>query len=938
MPSHGAEGEQRSGSLKQQHDAPGFLMQGTSPQNRGSIDETREIVKFDHLSLDQGLSQGTVNRILRDSLGFMWFATNNGLNKYDGYRFYYYSHHPDDPDGLTNNKIYTLYEEPPGMLWIGTAGGLNRLNMKTERYTHFRADSSDTHSLSDDAVLSAYRDRVGRLWFGTANGGLNRWEPDTENFTVYRHTPDNPGGLSHNTVSSICENTGGGLWIGTLGGGLNRFDPVKESFRVYRHQPGKPGSLSHDSISSLYEDSTGILWIGTMGGGLCRFDDGTRSFRSYRHDRNDPYSLSADSIISIYEDSAGKLWIGTAGGGLNRWDRETGRFTRYRREPGNQHSLSDDVVMTIYEAPAGTLWVGTVGGGVNFFDREREKFALYKPSLHALSSANITAICEDGSGELWLGTFGGGLNRFNRKTGKSKVYRHHPGTPGGIGSDAVSDIYEDLSGNLWIGTFDSGLNKFDKEKEVFSIFRQQRGNSRGINSDTVTCIYPGAPGILWLGTGRNGGLSRFNTRTGTAETFIHNPGEPSSLSHNYITSICRDSFGNFWVGTEGGGLNLMDAGQGTFKAFKHIPGDPGSISYNTVGPIYEDRNKTLWIGTHGGGLNRFDRVTGNFFHVTTRDGLPDNVINGILEDEAGNLWLSSNRGISRYTPSSGLVKGYDPRSGLQGYEFNGRAYYKSPGGEFFFGGTHGLNAFYPERLKDNPFIPPVVLTEFKISNRPVGIGGESPLKSYIGFSDEIVLSHREHTFSFEFASLCYANPARNQYRYMMEGVHNEWISLGHKHDISFSGMNSGRYVLKVMGSNNDGVWNPQPTEITIVITPPFWKSWWFRAGLVLILGLMIYLWHRSRMKHLFLRLKSESEMERLFGKYNVSARERDVIDLILKGKSNKEIEEALFISIKTVKSHVYSVFRKFGVKNRLELIHLIQKATRVNSSIPLPKK
>lgn len=440
------------------------------------------------------------------------------------------------------------------------------------------------------------------------------------------------------------------------------------------------------------------------------------------------------------------------------------------------------------------------------------------------------------------------------------------------------------------------------------------------------CIVEDHPGLL-VGTA-GGGLNIFDTQTEIFTRCQHDPNNPTSLSHNYIPVIYKDREGGIWIGTWGGGLNQLDKQEKAFSHYQASTDDPYSLSDNDVFSLCEDRAGNLWIGTSGGGLNRFDRENKRFIHYTTRDGLPNNIINGILEDSQGCLWLSTNRGISRFNPSTKVFKNYDLRAGIQGQKFNLGAYYKNQTGEMFFGGVNGLNSFYPDRITGNLNIPPVVITHFKRFNQPVTIGGDSPLQKHISYTSELTLSYRENFFSLEFAALDYTNPSQNQYKYKMEGLHNDWVYLGTKHDVNFAGLPPGEYIFRVKGSNSDGTWNEEGTSLKVIITPPFWAAWWFRGLCVILAAALIYLWHQSRLKRLTLQLKTETELERIFRKYNISNREQEIIQLILKGKSNKEIEDSLYISLPTVKSHIYSVYRKLGVKNRLELINFIQKTIK----------
>jgi DNA-binding CsgD family transcriptional regulator len=381
-----------------------------------------------------------------------------------------------------------------------------------------------------------------------------------------------------------------------------------------------------------------------------------------------------------------------------------------------------------------------------------------------------------------------------------------------------------------------------------------------------------------------------------------------------------------WIGTASGGLNQFNREKQTFRRFQSSPAVPNDLNNNEVLSIYQDRNGVLWIGTGGGGLNQFDREKETFKHYTRKQGLPNNVVYGILEDNLGNLWLSTNKGISMFNPSTGIFKNFDLRDGLQGYEFNTGAYFKSQSGQMFFGGVNGLNSFYPDRIEENQYIPPVVITEFKIYNKPVAFGKDSPLQKHITETGKIILSYKHNIFSFEFAALDFTHPGKNRYMYKMEGFNREWIHLGHKNDIAFTNLDPGEYIFRVRGANSDGIWNNEGASIKIIITPPIWKTWWFRGLIIMLVVFLAYKWHQTTMKRLSKRLKTEAAMVRFFAKYNISEGEQKILKLILKGKTNKEIEDILFISYHTVKNHIYNIYQKLEVKNRAQLINLFQES------------
>ncbi|MCP4544065.1 MAG: response regulator [Chloroflexi bacterium] len=817
-------------------------------------------LKFTHLSVENGLSQNDGRQILQDQLGFIWIGTQDGLNRYDGYGFKVYTCDPDDNTGLSDDFINALYQDRAGTLWVGTKnGGVNKFDRTTGQFTRYRHDPEDPHSLSHDHVQAIYEDQSGILWIGTRGGGLNRFDRDTGQFVRYQHDPDNPNSLSHDAVSSIAQDQSGFLWIATEGGGLNRFDPRSDQadtghFVHYQHNPNNPNSLSDDTVWSIYLDRTGILWFGTEQGGLNRFDPaitGSGTFTHYRHNPLDPTSISHDEIDDITEDISGDLWIGTRGGGLDKFDRETQTFITYQHNTDDPGSLSHNTVAAVYFDRAGTLWVGTVGKGVNLLDPNTQKFlhlGTEPGNPNSLSYDFVMGVYEDSEGILWMGTIGGGVNAYDRKTRTFTHYKAGPDTPGSISANRVWTIAEDQTGTLWMGTLGGGLNKFDRETQTFTHYKADPDNPNSLSHNVIWTIYKDRQGILWIGTFGKG-LDAFDPATETFTHYAANPDDPESLSHNVIKAIFEDQSGTLWVGTDEGGLNRFDRETQTFTHYRADPDNPHSLSNDRIKAIQQDQTGTLWIGT-GSGLNRFNQTDETFTHYYEKDGLPNDVIYGILEEvspdgeasldsEGGNLWLSTNRGLSKFNPQTETFKNYDFRDGLQGNEFNAGAFHKSASGEMFFGGVHGVSAFYPEKIKDNPYLPPVVLTDFQIFNESVPIAKDSPLSQSISEIEEIVLSYEDKVFSFEFAALNYIIPEKNQYAYMMEGFDQDWVYSGNRRFATYTNLDPGTYTFKVKGSNNDGVWNESGVSVQVIIPPPFWETMWFRTCVLLIVAAII---------------------------------------------------------------------------------------------------
>ena len=875
-------------------------------------------LKFERLSIVQGLSHSTVNCILQDRKGFMWFGTFDGLNRYDGHSFAVYKHHPEDSKSLGSNVIWSIYEDRSGGFWVGTDhGGLSKFDHATETFTRFQHDPADSNSLSSNRIRSIYEDRASRLWIATPDGGLNKLQIENSKgqkaitFTRYQHDPHNPNSLSDNTIWRIYEDEKEKdvLWIGTnkglnklvlspANGGINSaegLNQTKGTFTHYQHDPANPNSLSHDFVMSISADHEGTLWVGTNGGGLNKLDRQTETFTRYRHDADDPASLGGDLVYSIHADSHddGTLWIGIWGGGLNKLQIENRNgqkattFTRYQHDPANPNSLSGNYVLPIYEDRLGALWIGTNGGGVNRLDREKEDFALYQhdpDNPNSISDNGVSAIYEDRAGMLWIGTQTDGLNRLNRKTDAVTHYQHDPKNPRSLSGNIILAICEDRAvpqNGIWIGTFGRGLNRlvlseaegFDREKENFARYEHDPANPNSLSDNTVMVICEsrsgGSNGAIWVGTAN--GLNRLDRNTGIFTRYKHEPENPNSLSDNYIVALYEsrknESGTTLWVGTNRGGLNkLVLEGphheKVTVTRYQHQPDNPNSLSSNRAFSIHEDRSVPqggIWIGTWGGGLNRFDPKQEKFRRYRESDGLPNDVVYGILEDDLGNLWLSTNNGLSRFDPATETFRNYDIPDGLQGDEYNSGAFHRSAlSGEMFFGGINGLNVFHPDHVKDNNFVPPVTITSLTRYNKN-DAEGKPIFEKGISEKSEIALSYRDNILTFTFAALSYRNAFKNQYAYQPEGFNENWIALGTKHDVTFTNLDPGTYTLRVKGSNNDGVWNEEGASLKITIAPPWWKTWWAYALYVLLFTSLVYVARRYELNRINLKNRLRNE-------------------------------------------------------------------------------
>ena len=796
---------------------------------------------FEHISLEQGLSQSTVLSIIQDKEGYLWLGTQEGLNKYDGYSFTVYKNDPKDPNSLSDNWITVLFVDKDGTLWIGTnAGGLNKLDREHNRFVHYRHEENNPYSLSDDRILSIFEDGSGTLWVGTDGGGLNRFDMKNDQFENYQFEADNINYENKNNITAILEDYNGYLWWGTDGGGLYRMNWKTGAYQVFKSNPDDSTSLSNDRVLCLSQDGKGYLWIGTNGGGLNKFDPRTRQFKQYRMDLENPNSLSDDHVYTIVEDSNGRLWIGTDGG-LNQYLPDQDQFLVIRNDLTEPTSLSNDMIRAIYEDRGGILWVGTYSGALNKFDSKKAAFKNYSlnpANPNSLSDKNVWSIFEDNSGKLWIGT-NDGLNMLNRRTGKFSHFKNNPGDPNSVSSNIIRVVYQDRLGTIWVGTDGGGLNRYDITLNQFENFVNVPNNPKSISDNNIRCIYEDGEGELWIGT--INGLNRFDRQARTFIRYQNNPDSPASLPGNHIRFVYEDSRGALWIGTFGG-LSLYVRNKDEFISFKHNPSNPLSLSNDRVLCALEDRSHRFWVGTYGGGLDMLDRQEFIFEHFTVEDGLPNDAIYGVLEDSDGNLWISTNKGLSKFNPDTKVFKNYDVNDGLQSNEFNGNAFHKAKNGEMFFGGINGFTAFFPEKVQDNNHVPPVVLTAFKKYDKDV------KLEEDLSIIRQLNLSYKDDFFSFEFAALDFTNPEKNQYAYKLEGFDKDWIYSENRRYANYTNLGGGTYVFRVKGSNNNGVWNENGTSLTIVITPPFWQTWWFRISIVFYLVMLVYVIIKVRMR------------------------------------------------------------------------------------------
>ncbi len=797
-------------------------------------------LKFDHYTVDRGLSQGNVWDIKQDKLGFIWVATEDGLNMFDGYTFRVFRNDKEDSTSLSNNNINSIQEDQDGNIWVSTRGGLNRYNREQNIFEQFLHNPDDAGTIPHNSISNVYVDSKNNVWVCT-NGGLSLYNRTTNNFTSFFHDPTNNRSIIGDFVRCIVEDQNGTLWIGTMQG-LSKMNPDGASFTNFNHDPLNENSLGSNQIMSIFADRDDNIWVGTFDNGLNMFNPSENSFTRYVSDPLDPTKLVGPYVYNISQAPDGTIWVSNDGG-LCKLDRKTGEFQRYQMDANDDYSINSNTVTDVFFDLNSRMWVTTRFGGLNVYDDGKYVFKHFKHKNNdptSLSANNVQGMDEDAFGNIWIGVDGGGLNKYDPTTGEFTHFRHDPFDKNSIASDKILCVEVDDYGSVWVGMWDGGVTKFEPETNTFTRYLHDPENPNSLSDDNIFDFLVDRDGELWIATWGNG-ISKYNYDTDDFTQYIHDPNDPNSIGGSSIVVMAQDHTGTLWLGSEDEGIYLFDKGSERFSRI--VSGDnEGDLSANGIYSIYEDSNNRLWIGTSGAGLNLYERETQTFKVFSKSDGLPNVAIIGILEDDQKNLWLSTNKGISKFDPDSLIFKNYTISDGLQGDQFNRWAYLKTSTGNLIFGGVNGMNIFNPENIKDNQYKPPVYITEFRLYNKPVEIGEDKILKKNIIVTDEINLRYFENFISFDFTALNYRQTEKNQYKYMLVGLDEDWVDIGTERKASFTNLDPGDYTFRVIASNNNGVWNNEGASIRITITAPIWKTVWFWSliGLLIVTSVVVY--------------------------------------------------------------------------------------------------
>ena len=787
--------------------------------------------------------------IVRDSRGFLWVGTQDGLNRYDGRSFTTYRQSPSDPHSLPASVAGVLFEDSRKRLWVGTGWGQQGLALydrdrdRFVRYPH----GPGSGGLGGNAVLAIVEDNRGGLWVGT-DRGVDAFDPDRGVFRSYGF-PLLDGAASPREARALLHDRQGRLWVGTSAG-LYRLDVQSGRYSRWRGLREAPSALDRVQVERLLEDDEGAIWVATLGSGLFRHDPLTGRLTQYVPRIGDETSLSHLRVLSLAADREGRLWVGTENGGLSVLDPRDGRFRRHLPDREDEDSLNSPSIHALHIDGQGIVWIGTFDGGVNYASPLAQRFEHVKPSRDGLSDAHVSAVMEDRAENLWVGTDGGGLNRIDHATGRYTHYRHNPRDEATLGSDTVLALLEDRDGAIWVGGWDAGLGRLDPRSGRVTRYRHKADDPTTIVRNEVWEILRLRTGELLVGT-HSAGADLFDPRSGK---FTRLAARYPQATQTTVYAAVEDARGDLWLA----GQNVaqhVDRTTAKVTTYTNDPADSSSLGRGAVSAVHVDSAGNVWLGTEGG-LNCLSAATGRMRRYTVAEGLPHDTVTNVLEDSSGNLWVSTNWGLSEiidavHVPDRPRVLNFGVDDGLQGQAFARGACYRNRSGRLYFGGPRGLNTFRPEDIKQVPQPNPVVLTDLRIFNRSQVAGApDSPLEKSITETRELTLSHRHSMVTFEFAALNLALAHRTRYAYMLEGFNRDWNQVGRQHTATYTNLPPGRYTFRVRASTEEGTWSEPGIALAVYVTPRWFERGSVRLLMIALLGLAVTGGYRWRVRTL----------------------------------------------------------------------------------------
>jgi ligand-binding sensor domain-containing protein/signal transduction histidine kinase/AraC-like DNA-binding protein len=800
---------------------------------------------FRHYTVTDGLCANTIWDIEQDDQGYMWFGTKYGLSRFDGYNFKSFQHQKGVAGTIGNNFIRKIFRYDPKTFWIGTDEGIFIFNLETEKFTPFKP-------LQNYFINDIIRTSDGEVWIATKEKGIYRYQPKTGR--VKNFTTSSAQKISSNEVSKLVEDDLGNIWVGTYGKGIDVLRPQGD---LIRHYSSATGSLSSNVILDLYKDKGGNIWIGTMGGGLNVWQKKLNAFKVYARVAGN--SISDNIVRSIFEPRPGILYLGTEKG-LNIFDLKNGRFSVYQNKNNDPFSISDDAVYNVFKDKDGGLWAGTYFGGLNYYHETSLSFEFYYPSgvRNSLSGNAISAFLETKPGSMWVGTEDEGLNYFNTV---DKTFKRFPfsADQDSLSYHNIHALYKDKKGHIWIGMYTGGLNILNPKTGKIKRFKSDPNDPKTLSDNSVYSIDEDRQGRVWVST--IAGLNRYDDER---DCFIRIKGK--NLDKSCIYQVYQDKDQVVWIATYDNGLIRMDK-NGKLSQYAYST-NPNSISSNKVICMLDDDEGNLWLGTDGSGLNVLSKHTGKFKIYNGENWIKSAVIYGIIKDDLGKMWFSTNNGLFEFDPKSKTMRSFGKWDNLQSQQYNYKAFYKDSSGKMYFGGINGFNAFYPSQVRTISSAPKISFTNFQLFNKDLSIAEEGPLKKSINYTREITLSHNQSVLSIEYAALSFIAPNKIQYAFKMDGFDKNWNYVGSQRKATYTNLPAGTYTFMVREADGQRLNKEQVSTIKINILPPFYKTVYAYIVYILLLAFVlvwlrkfIYNKERKRNEIKLERLKNKSEQD-----------------------------------------------------------------------------
>jgi signal transduction histidine kinase/ligand-binding sensor domain-containing protein len=774
-----------------------------------------QVPHFSHYKVSDGLSQSEILCIFQDSEGYIWFGTQNGLNKFDGYTFESFFNDPSDSTTISNNWIFGITEDQNGMLWIGTKGGLNKYDKLTGNFSRVILPNGISGTAGNFIYgINAYESSL----YINQSPTLSVLDIPTGKIQTYQNNFET-GGTLYDKGFPVMKCSDGTIWMGSVNG-LSIFNPAEKEFRYPDSMEAGGSRLTNVHITSLLEEKNGNVLIGTELG-LYIYDPAAEEFVHYIHESNAPGSLSHNYIQTMVQDHSGNIWIGTDGGGLNRLTgfNETGQvaFVHFRNLADNDEFIGHDIVLSLLEDRSNNLWIGTIAG-VDKTDLKKSSINSYmktdNPNSIDLLDNVIASVFEDDDHNLWIGTWGKGLSIVDMKANKARHYLAESDGERHIPENHVHVIFKDSQSRIWLGTR-NGVSILDRSSDRFIPVEEffDAPDFNYFSNNRVYCIIEASDGRFWIGTGN--GICILDTKRKERTILTADGNGALTISRNQVYSLLEDSDGEIWIAASNG-LDRYDPATGEISHYTSDPGSSNTLCDNYTISLCEDRNGHIWVGTSLG-ISEFNKSDSTFTNYTIKDGLPSNIVYDIIMDGDGNLWFTTGSGLAMKNPDAASPDAFIIVDELLGKEFNLKAVYKNDRGELFFGAIDGLISFHPDSLTGNTFVPPVRITSFEKENN----GIREKMNVY---ENKIDLTYKDYSFTIEFSALDFTDPSKNRYSYKMEGISDKWIEIGTRRFVPFTNLPPGDYTFHLRGCNNDGVWNLSGESLRITIHPPWWRS------------------------------------------------------------------------------------------------------------------